>query len=105
MTEVKKVVRPGRNEPCHCGSGKKYKKCHLDEDEAADRSVRQAEMKKAAEAAKAANAETAEGGEGADSTPESSDPAKNRHERSKNHAPSSSQKAFHRTMHQRKSGG
>jgi len=27
----------GRNEPCHCGSGKKYKKCHLvtDEQEAA----------------------------------------------------------------------
>ncbi|MFQ5353332.1 MAG: SEC-C metal-binding domain-containing protein [Thermodesulfobacteriota bacterium] len=20
--------KPGRNEPCHCGSGKKYKKCH-----------------------------------------------------------------------------
>jgi tetratricopeptide (TPR) repeat protein len=25
----------GRNEPCPCGSGKKYKKCHLQEDEAA----------------------------------------------------------------------
>jgi len=23
---------PGRNDPCHCGSGKKYKKCHLGED-------------------------------------------------------------------------
>jgi uncharacterized protein YecA (UPF0149 family) len=23
----------GRNEPCWCGSGKKYKKCHLDADE------------------------------------------------------------------------
>lgn len=22
----------GRNDPCHCGSGKKYKKCHLDSD-------------------------------------------------------------------------
>src|SRR5258708_23615381 len=22
--------RPGRNEPCWCGSGKKFKKCHLD---------------------------------------------------------------------------
>ena len=22
----------GRNESCWCGSGKKYKKCHLDED-------------------------------------------------------------------------
>jgi hypothetical protein len=25
---------PGRNDPCWCGSGKKYKKCHLEEDEA-----------------------------------------------------------------------
>ena len=23
----------GRNEPCWCGSGKKYKKCHFEEDE------------------------------------------------------------------------
>ncbi|WP_052519105.1 SEC-C metal-binding domain-containing protein [Archangium violaceum] len=26
------VPRPGRNEPCWCGSGVKYKKCHLGED-------------------------------------------------------------------------
>jgi hypothetical protein len=26
-------VKPGRNEPCWCGSGKKYKKCHLSEDD------------------------------------------------------------------------
>jgi len=25
----------GRNDPCWCGSGKKYKKCHLDEDQRA----------------------------------------------------------------------
>jgi len=25
--------RPGRNEPCWCGSGRKYKKCHLDRDQ------------------------------------------------------------------------
>lgn len=24
---------PGRNEPCHCGSGEKYKLCHLRQDE------------------------------------------------------------------------
>lgn len=24
--------KPGRNDPCWCGSGKKYKKCHLDSD-------------------------------------------------------------------------
>ena len=22
------MERPGRNEPCYCGSGKKYKNCH-----------------------------------------------------------------------------
>jgi hypothetical protein len=27
----------GRNEPCHCGSGLKYKNCHLRKDEQADR--------------------------------------------------------------------
>lgn len=27
--------RAGRNDPCPCGSGKKYKKCHLDADESA----------------------------------------------------------------------
>jgi tetratricopeptide (TPR) repeat protein len=25
----------GRNDPCHCGSGEKYKKCHLEADQAA----------------------------------------------------------------------
>lgn len=30
----KAAHRPGRNDPCWCGSGKKYKKCHLASDEA-----------------------------------------------------------------------
>jgi uncharacterized protein len=25
---VRKAPEPGRNDPCPCGSGKKYKKCH-----------------------------------------------------------------------------
>ena len=25
---VRKEAEPGRNDPCPCGSGKKYKKCH-----------------------------------------------------------------------------
>lgn len=25
---VRKAPEPGRNDPCHCGSGKKFKKCH-----------------------------------------------------------------------------
>jgi hypothetical protein len=54
----------GRNEPCHCGSGKKYKACCLDKDEAAAREARQkaqAEADAAAEtAAPASEAEAAE---------------------------------------------
>lgn len=30
---VKKKQLPGRNEPCWCGSGKKYKNCHLRQDQ------------------------------------------------------------------------
>jgi hypothetical protein len=43
------VARPGRNEPCHCGSGKKYKHCCLEKDD----------KKAAAARAKAAKAEAA----------------------------------------------
>ena len=45
--------RPGRNEPCYCGSGKKYKHCCLPKDEA-----RQAKAR--AKAAKEAAAQPAE---------------------------------------------
>ena len=30
----------GRNDPCHCGSGRKFKHCCLDKDEAAARAAR-----------------------------------------------------------------
>ncbi len=30
--ELAPPVRPGRNDPCWCGSGQKYKKCHLEAD-------------------------------------------------------------------------
>ena len=30
----------GRNDPCHCGSGRKYKHCCLDKDEATARAAR-----------------------------------------------------------------
>ena len=33
---------PGRNDECWCGSGKKYKKCHLDFDERLESSPRPA---------------------------------------------------------------
>ena len=48
------TVKPGRNEPCSCGSGKKYKQCCLAKDEAAAAEARAAA--RAAEAAEAAAA-------------------------------------------------
>lgn len=50
----------GRNDPCHCGSGEKYKKCHLPKDNA-DRSAELAALAATAAAAQAkADAEEAE---------------------------------------------
>ncbi len=43
--------RPGRNEPCYCGSGRKYKQCCLAKDEA---TAAKARAKAAKEAAKQA---------------------------------------------------
>jgi hypothetical protein len=48
---------PGRNDPCHCGSGKKYKKCHEDKDAAATHTVLE---KKWAESEKVAAAKAEE---------------------------------------------
>jgi hypothetical protein len=31
--ETRPAVLPNRNEPCWCGSGKKYKKCHQPDDQ------------------------------------------------------------------------
>ncbi|MCI0477831.1 MAG: SEC-C domain-containing protein, partial [Anaerolineales bacterium] len=31
----KPEYQPGRNDPCWCGSGKKYKNCHMREDDVA----------------------------------------------------------------------
>ncbi len=35
------MSRPGRNDPCYCGSGKKYKQCHLRIDAEKDREQRE----------------------------------------------------------------
>ena len=34
VTGPRQVIQIGRNEPCPCGSSKKYKDCHLSEGEA-----------------------------------------------------------------------
>jgi len=56
---------PGRNDPCHCGSGKKYKHCCLAKDEAAERQKRAAAEKTAPPAETAPAAEAAPGAEAA----------------------------------------
>jgi len=33
------MAKPGRNDPCPCGSGKKYKRCCRDKDQAAERAA------------------------------------------------------------------
>ena len=38
----KEIPQLGRNEPCHCGSGRKYKKCCLEKDAGRLRSEREA---------------------------------------------------------------
>lgn len=41
-------MKLGRNDPCHCGSGKKYKQCCLAKDEAKERAARAQAAEKAA---------------------------------------------------------
>ena len=53
---LERLKNTGRNDICPCGSGKKYKKCHLSEDEAA----RSAQIKKEKEAAEAETKAAAE---------------------------------------------
>ena len=40
------MAKPGRNDPCHCGSGNKYKKCCLAKDEAAERDLVKAQARR-----------------------------------------------------------
>ena len=44
------AARPGRNEPCYCGSGRKYKQCCLRKDEEKAAKAREIAAKAAAEA-------------------------------------------------------
>ena len=46
------MAKPGRNDPCPCGSGNKYKKCCLAKEEAAEREqLAKAEARRAESAA------------------------------------------------------
>jgi hypothetical protein len=55
---AKSEARPGRNEPCHCGSGRKYKQCCLEKDEKAAAAARVQAAAAAETAEPAADAET-----------------------------------------------
>ena len=57
------TTKIGRNDPCHCGSGQKYKKCCLAKDDAARSAELAALAAKAEEAAKAAQAAAEEAAE------------------------------------------
>ena len=58
-----RMSHPGRNEPCHCGSGNKYKKCCESKDEAARIAAAEAAAAAAATAAAAAATEAAASGD------------------------------------------
>jgi hypothetical protein len=51
--------RPGRNEACHCGSGRKYKHCCLAKDDAAAVAARASASAAEAEAGRPADEATA----------------------------------------------
>ncbi|MDB4985399.1 MAG: uncharacterized protein JWN04_577 [Myxococcaceae bacterium] len=55
--------KTGRNDPCHCGSGLKYKKCHATADDAARSAELSAQAAARAASAAAAAAAAAEAGE------------------------------------------
>ena len=69
LEESQARLKSGRNDPCPCGSGKKYKKCHRAEDEG----VVHAELKRLADEAKAA-AEAAEAEAEAEGGDDAKDP-------------------------------
>jgi hypothetical protein len=67
----------GRNDPCHCGSGKKYKKCCMAKDEAAEHKVLEENWSKAEAQAKVeAENQAKEAKEGKDSKSSSAAPVK-----------------------------
>jgi hypothetical protein len=67
----------GRNDPCHCGSGKKYKKCHLEKDETSNRKEREKAALNAAKVmAENAKKEEAAGEKGKGATPAHHTPEK-----------------------------
>ncbi len=59
-------MKIGRNDPCHCGSGQKYKKCCLSKDDAARSAELAAQAAEAAAQAAAAREKEESEGDGKD---------------------------------------
>ena len=54
-TPQRKMIRVGRNDLCPCGSGKKYKDCHINDGEVfLDKLTRKEDLKRELEAMKSA---------------------------------------------------
>jgi hypothetical protein len=62
------MTKLGRNDPCHCGSGSKYKKCCETKDEAADNARAKATLDAVEAAALEAVAAEAAAGEAVNAT-------------------------------------
>jgi uncharacterized protein YecA (UPF0149 family) len=101
----------GRNEPCPCGSGRKYKQCCLDKDEATLRKARAKEAEKAAKEAEKARkaAEKAGKKSGVTEAAASGGAARPRQNKPQTHQPwkksATNTHAFQRMTTPRKVGG
>ncbi len=80
-------MKPGRNEPCHCGSGKKYKKCHEIADAATESAELAALQDKAEAAREAEQAEAAANPEAAEAAAVAAKKAGSRNAGSAGHKP------------------
>jgi hypothetical protein len=70
-----RLKNAGRNDPCPCGSGKKYKKCHQPADEEAERKRRGEEHAAAVKEGEAKAAEEAKKDEGENASKPAAKPA------------------------------
>ena len=57
MEAIERIKSTGRNDPCPCGSGKKYKKCHLSSDAEAEQTAGRLAAEEVAAEAEAATDE------------------------------------------------
>jgi hypothetical protein len=69
-------MKLGRNDPCHCGSGEKYKKCCLPKDEALRLAELDAKNRQAEEQAREPSASPAAGAARHPAAPAKSQPQK-----------------------------